>query len=289
MTDGVLVVGLVLYSSLFIFSIIFLLLFLRLDKQPLRSPSFQKLFFVFLLPFVIFRIAWFGLEIQPSGYSEFIINRLTLCLWFTCFSIIVAFWAETIHKHFVTADDIFSVSIVKWFLVVANGILYIFEIIVVVVFVATSGGQKEGNPFYDASIIIISLFSLGIAICFLLYGIRQLQMIKKSGDESKESKIELFKIGLVTMLFTICFLSRVIMFLWRPASGEFLPEGVFYTFGYFIPELIPTTIQIFVIVTMRKKLTFDSKFINDLYRASEIGENQEDDSHMRASKDVELT
>ncbi len=42
-----------------------------------------------------------------------------------------------------------------------------------------------------------------------------------------------------TIVLVVCFAVRFALFLYRPISGKFLPEGVFYSLAYYVPELVP--------------------------------------------------
>jgi hypothetical protein len=97
---------------------------------------------------------------------------------------------------------------------------------------------REGHPLYEASVLVNAFCSLILAITFLLYGIRKYQLVRNSGDESIENSNELLKvssiernfiqfftdcvtqIAMVTITCTACFICRVVMFLYRPASGK---------------------------------------------------------------------
>jgi len=59
------------------------------------------------------------------------------------------------------------------------------------------------------------------------------------------------------------------MFLYRPLTGEVVDNAVFYTFAYYVPELIPSAFQVYLAETTKGKQERDTKFIDDLYAASE--------------------
>ncbi len=44
---------------------------------------------------------------------------------------------------------------------------------------------------------------------------------------------------LMTVVLVICFAVRFALFLYRPISGKFLPEAVFYPLAYYVPEIAP--------------------------------------------------
>jgi len=59
------------------------------------------------------------------------------------------------------------------------------------------------------------------------------------------------------------------MFSWRPLTNKYFPTPIFYTFAYYVPELIPCAIQIYLSETGKEKQEKDSKFIDGLYQDSQ--------------------
>jgi len=59
------------------------------------------------------------------------------------------------------------------------------------------------------------------------------------------------------------------MFLYRPITNQKFSDQLFYTFGYFVPEAIPSLIQLYISETSRGRQLDDTKFIDDLYAESQ--------------------
>lgn len=76
-----------------------------------------------------------------------------------------------------------------------------------------------------------------------------------------------------TLVFSSCFLIRVIVFMYRTTTNKYLDYGVFLTFGYIIPEIIPTLVQLLIITTTKKREIHESKYIQQLYDEEENLEN----------------
>ena len=51
------------------------------------------------------------------------------------------------------------------------------------------------------------------------------------------SKLRYIQMALVLTICSLCFLARFIVFLYRPATGELMPDIVFYLFGYWLTEV----------------------------------------------------
>lgn len=101
-----------------------------------------------------------------------------------------------------------------------------------------------------------------------LQGFRLWRQSREGNDLSpwhiREGRLFLFG----TLLMVIPFTARVVMFSWRFASSIRLPDAVFYTFAYAIPELLPLVIQLYVTRERKKVVTEGQAFIDNLYAAS---------------------
>jgi len=51
----------------------------------------------------------------------------------------------------------------------------------------------------------------------------------------------------VTVLFVLCFALRVFAFGYRYAFGHYLNADLFMVIGYYIPELVPALLQIYLV------------------------------------------
>jgi len=61
---------------------------------------------------------------------------------------------------------------------------------------------------------------------------------------------------------------RVVLFLYRPVTGEYMDIFVFNLFGYYLPETIPVLLQVYLIQTSKRKALEEAEFIESLYRES---------------------
>ncbi|EFA77305.1 hypothetical protein PPL_12516 [Heterostelium album PN500] len=65
--------------------------------------------------------------------------------------------------------------------------------------------------------------------------------------------------------FCFCFLTRAIIFLYNPITGKFMNDEMFLTLGYFVPDIIPTLLQVYIWHSRMRNEEEDSTFINSLY------------------------
>ncbi|GAM27123.1 hypothetical protein SAMD00019534_102980 [Acytostelium subglobosum LB1] len=77
---------------------------------------------------------------------------------------------------------------------------------------------------------------------------------------------------LLSLSFCFCFLIRTVIFLYNPITHKFMNEEVFLTIGYFIPDIIPTLLQMYIWHSRMKSEEDGKQYINTLY------ENELDDS-----------
>lgn len=68
---------------------------------------------------------------------------------------------------------------------------------------------KEGNPLYDATILSDVFLSLCVSIGFLIYGNLLFCSAREIEGGYEDRRKELFKILVITIVFTACFLCRV--------------------------------------------------------------------------------
>jgi len=57
--------------------------------------------------------------------------------------------------------------------------------------------------------------------------------------------------------------------MYRPITGNYMNEKAFYAIGYFVPELIPSFVEFYVIRTIKQQDREQSQFISTLYQEEE--------------------
>lgn len=141
--------------------------------------------------------------------------------------------------------------------------------------------QKDGeviaNNSYDVHVFIMCAIQFLIALGFLVYGIvlvvrlfrTQAQRgggktwkthffsptfsstvargVSVSMDARRKAKqrVTAYKVVLVGFCLFVCFALKGAMFLYRPITGQFMPDGWFYFFAYILPEVLPCIIGLF--------------------------------------------
>jgi len=251
------------------------------EKGIVRS-RLQETFHIFLGLFIIVRIVWEGLK-GWDGHKEgtvytFVLNRLGFNLYFTAFTLVLFYWAETYHKNYVSSTQF--LPRVFWVFIVSNVGLYAFITLVTVLYLVEQTGE-EGDIFYDGSEFAEIGVSFIVSIAFLTYGIRlYLKKGKAAEFEEGHQRInDIIKILVGTLIISACFLVRVFAFLYRPIYQAKMPDEVFQIFGYYIPELIPSLVQFYMIRARKFKEMHESKFVEELYQQEEELYNDEHEMH----------
>jgi len=274
-------IGIALYIVLGVVQlIVFFVLCLLIDVRHRYQLNVEKIFHISFLLFALLRITWFALRtFYVEGILTLIINRLGFCVLFTSFSIVIFHWASCFHTvHFDRSH--YTIPIAKWGLIFCNVTLYLFQIVVFLVLSISPSNQISNLD--EANIIVICMSSLLVSICLLIYGVRMYVYVKKNSIQSRERSRELYKIISASVLFALCHMLRVVMFVIQAVAGDdtgtFSSDttvGTFFALAYFIPEVITSSLQMYAITTTRRRTTFDSQYIENLYK-----ENT-DDLHQR--------
>jgi hypothetical protein len=152
--------------------------------------------------------------------------------------------------------------------------------------IQAAGGPRgrEGNPFYDVPIIMLAIISLCASLAFLVFGcllFKHVQSNDASGRLTQAAK----KIFYLTICVTACFFLRCIMLLYRVVTKEFLDRGIFYSFAYYVPEILPILVQLsaYGVRLQRKRRHQQANFNSQLER--ETGGNTEHYVAMPANAD----
>lgn len=70
-------------------------------------------------------------------------------------------------------------------------------------------------------------------------------MVHKSTSDRKRQQIR--KLLTVSLLYLLCFFARAVGLMYRPITHTFMPNWVFWLVTYWLPELVPTVYQCYLI------------------------------------------
>eukprot|EP01094_Clydonella_sp_ATCC50884_P007249 TRINITY_DN16421_c0_g1_i1.p1 TRINITY_DN16421_c0_g1~~TRINITY_DN16421_c0_g1_i1.p1 ORF type:complete len:314 (+),score=92.38 TRINITY_DN16421_c0_g1_i1:130-1071(+) len=259
----------VLYSFLLVANAVSYALYLA------RSPtwthiSVEHIFHGFIGTFCLVRISWAIVQEEDvANIVDYILNRVGYCLFFTAFTVILAWWVEQYRKTYIDTERFLPVTKVPWLL--TNLVFYIFFAIMIVLNVVDviAGDQREDQWLYNVEVFTFAAVNFGIALLFLIYGSRTFVRQKLSSDSSMESKKALIAMLVSTLLITISFFVRMIMLTYRPLTGQYMNNVVYATFAYWVPELLPSLLQIYTLGRQVKKRVERKRNIEHLYNVED--------------------
>jgi len=278
--------GLILYS--FVLVIAFVLLFYIVNQKYFEWKSPHTVFLILLLAFLTCRIFWFSLNYEnaifpssPSSSSKtwsikdstYTLTRIAFCFYFATLSAVLYKWIlmveiveSTSHAKLPDAD---------WILTLVYVVNFLFSLSIFINIIVYAAGEKgrEGSLTYDTGILIIANFNLVVLVAFVVWGIRLYFVTSKTINQ------KLITVIVLSSIFFICFVMRVILLLYRPITGNFLPEVTFNVLCYFIPELLPMCSQMSIVMRVtslkRQKTLDDYARINEKEKTSLLRSKEE--------------
>eukprot|EP01095_Lingulamoeba_sp_RSL-Kostka_P007987 TRINITY_DN2612_c0_g1_i1.p1 TRINITY_DN2612_c0_g1~~TRINITY_DN2612_c0_g1_i1.p1 ORF type:complete len:331 (+),score=20.64 TRINITY_DN2612_c0_g1_i1:62-1054(+) len=270
-----LALGFFLYVILFISAVISFVKYIftnAIEKEcKFCSPTVEKIFHWFLIVFAYVRAVWFvGLFLEDDDNVFFIINRLALVLFITTITSILFWWANRYHSKNLGSKQEYNNTIFYTF-IITNISFYTFEILLLVIVLLTDDeyDNRTDNPFYSTDIISTSLVYCLIAFAFIFYGFFLFIKESSGGIKDRNRFRSVAKIVLTSCILSLCFLCRIVALSYRPIFDSYLPDLLYYSLSYFIPEIIPSFLMIFFIHNITQENIENRNFINAIYAEEE--------------------
>jgi hypothetical protein len=246
-----------------------------LSPRPKNQLNYiQRMFSVVMFLFGLGRVGWCVLRMDGGDtLTSFALNRLCFVSFFSAFCLIVFYLAESLHKRYFGESLTFLPNL-GWAFLAVNSILWIISVSLIIVYIvqqSPGGTIQEGNVIYELTIVLVILvdFLLALAISvfgFRLYYLRSKNRLAQSATPpSAEGTRHLIISILSTLGIAVCFLARVVMFAWRPLTGQLLDPLVFRIIGYYVAEALPAALQLLLLYSIKEKQTQRSQYIDDLY------------------------
>jgi len=254
------IIGAVFYTLLF-----FGTLAVYIIKRLNTSVSLQQmatLFYIGLPIFMVLRVIWCIFEMNSStgaGIANNLINRISFCVFLFVFNALLFYWIDTVHTTVNVAfakeafkgslDYEFITPVGRIFFWIATGLVIAFTLILAIVRAALIGTADKTDSnyphmkdtiddLYTANNIIISLMFLVYGLCFFIYGTTLNCRIGRNNSSTRSW--DLIKAEVFAIVLTLCFFCRCLMFSYRIMTGDYLPNDLFISLNYFVPEIIPT-------------------------------------------------
>jgi len=280
------VAGIGLYSILFFMT--FVIFIRNLCHEKISILSVGKTFYLFLMCFIIVRVSWLAIKafIIEQNHGEYILGRIALCLFFTSFTLVLFHWAEEFRRRYY--DDKRFLPTVFWPFIILNAFVWCGQVVMIVWYTVTQDQIK--TKVYNINSIVIAGINLLVSIFFFLYSVRLYYLTRKPSiatvpptspfDNSANGIVPpdflspgtrnaLLKIFIANAIFGVCFLLRVGMWSLKPIFGLEIDNVLYIIFSYFVPELLPSLLQLYVIKIRKDEYRQQDQFIKDLYAESE--------------------
>jgi len=185
---------------------------------------------------------WAFLLLENQETATFTLNRIAMALFFTALTLILFSWIQVLSAEFSMQTGFLPGLKVAF--IISNVALYIILIISFSLYIANrkNGDDWEGNTFYEANVLVIAVINFVAVFIFLLFGARLYFRLRSEQQFAGAA----FRLTLVAFVMVACFVCRVVFFAWRPATGQFMPEPLFYSMGYLLPEIVPISTQFYL-------------------------------------------
>ncbi|KAH3767785.1 hypothetical protein Pelo_309 [Pelomyxa schiedti] len=218
---------------------------------------------LFMALHCIFRVVWFTFHaLQPaeSNFTYFL-DRFGFSFFFTTYTLLIIFWAENYYLIFFESPNF--LSYLRIFILALNIIGYALSVLTIVMKVTVL--EDEGNYFSESPLAQAALSLVSIFV--LCVGVRLYLRQKKSVWYEPARALEIRKVVVATAIFTVCFAVRVLVLLTTFTKLIWLPSMAYYLTDYWIPELIPSGTQIFILQSSRNQEAADDEFVARLWGA----------------------
>ncbi|GAM27305.1 hypothetical protein SAMD00019534_104800 [Acytostelium subglobosum LB1] len=228
----------------------------------------SRLFHSFIFLFVTFRIVWYTLKLVYGETSfTFVFNNMSFIFYMSGLIVLVFYWMETYYRTYFSSAEFTSSSALKTGYIVANVIMYTVQFILIIVFYTSNHAKKEGSKVYLVNTLYQVLLSALIGLLFVVIMVQTYAKYKSIDKDigSGELKNQLRKMLLLSATFCLCFLIRIVIFLYNPITGEYMNQELFITMGYFIPDIIPTLMQLYIWHQKMQATDDSAEFVNNLY------------------------
>jgi hypothetical protein len=197
------------------------------------------------------RSIYFFSALSVSGSAaDYVLAVLPTFIYFTSFTLIIAFWATTVKRQLQTDFKQF-VLYIRYLVIIINAILYGCFLIIVLVhhFLAKPpdlqcGGRAGGITTKTSSrteqgvtiayAVIIAVISFIISVAFIYFGGRMNYHLTRSTKASSTKR----KVILITVAFSTFFLLHCIFIL--VLAGLSKANNIFSFIGLFITEICPS-------------------------------------------------
>eukprot|EP01119_Soliformovum_irregulare_P008464 TRINITY_DN21582_c0_g1_i1.p1 TRINITY_DN21582_c0_g1~~TRINITY_DN21582_c0_g1_i1.p1 ORF type:complete len:298 (+),score=30.39 TRINITY_DN21582_c0_g1_i1:162-1055(+) len=265
-------IGLSLYTLLVAILILTIVLVHCCGRKVSQGKrSIRWIFRIYIFFFSILRTGWISFQTFDGGSSiTYILNRLSITLYFSAVGFILIYWRQVYRSRNYKA----SFPKVGWGMLAASLLLLIITLATIVQVLKSGYANRDKNSVYNMAVFEDVILSGVLALAFLVLGCHILAktiMTSSSNRDSKKKRMRIAAISFITIIFEGIFCSRTYLFAYRLVTGvAFGPTSVFYIFAYFIPDVVPMVLTIFLIEADQRQDDSHHDFIDGLYEDQSI-------------------
>ncbi|KYR03012.1 hypothetical protein DLAC_00499 [Tieghemostelium lacteum] len=264
--------------AIILYAILAVVCLLSLYKTFYRNEAkiLSRIFHICICGFVSIREIWYIMRVVTGeGPITFTLNNTSFLFYLSGLLVVLFYWIETYNRTYVSTNEFLPKM--KLIFIIINGLIYGVQIVFFVLFFTVNNEKREGSPVYLTIVLYQNFLSLIIGLVFLMQVIRMYFNFTQLDKDIRSSQMQqVTKICFLALIFAGCFVIRTIVFLYQPITGRYMNNEVFVTLGYFIPDIIPTLVQIRIIHTTMKSEIEDTSFIDNLYE-NELEDQQSND------------
>ncbi|KAF2068729.1 hypothetical protein CYY_009950 [Polysphondylium violaceum] len=249
----------IIYTILLLIPIIQLIR-IHIGGFPILKLTTQKTFLLLLTLTCILRVIFFFIISFTKSNSTFdigkfsneiytILDDLGCITFFTTFCLLILFWIEIVY-HSRNKQILFREKVKPIFMLMIL-LIYVIQIVIWILIFTLPLEHREridklDNTFYAA----ISMMATG---GFLYYGYKLSVKLKRNPLNSRGKKKKLIEVIIFTLLCTICFITRSLLFLvvsyYETLHVTFSTIAIYYS----ITEVVPSLFVIFLFRKMPPK------------------------------------
>ena len=137
------------------------------------TPSVANVFFLLAALSLVLRIVWIVLlEHVARSFWTFAVNRLAFIFYIAATSLVIANWAEVIHKRYVTtASTSFLKLTLRWWLGANMAVVVAVMISIVVAIALDEAEDTNDNRLFQINLIVLSGIQLLLALVLACYAV----------------------------------------------------------------------------------------------------------------------
>ena len=222
--------------------------------------------FLLLWMSVLLRGVWFTQRASNrDGISEHFINRFSVLLFFSGFSMYLQMWVRFVHatsgfgsrpsEVATTMRELLGscLNCISCSIRTRETPSWVWNLSLnacnwVLVFALSFASELGGcEACKNWGYILLSLECFLLSVGFLVFGSRMYARLRDPGRFNMRVRLIAMKVLCVLSVCCVCFGVRTIFWLWEPISGNFSPNGTYPFMHYTVTGLVPSLV-LFVIM-----------------------------------------